>query len=362
MPIKKLQDDRPQRFPMIGKLRKGAAKVDGKMGKDLDHFRFTTEDPAAAATFASNYGATPQQVNVLLPYATAAENLEAWLEQYTASALQVRCDGETQVFYRDAAGNGITTPRPCPLAQGGKCNCKPVGRLAVIVPELARLAWVMVETHSQYDIIQLTENLEAAQALRGDLRGIPFILSRRLREISTPDGKGGRARRAKWLLFLEPDPRWVQRQLLAVQAAALPQFGEMPAIAAPTMRQIAGPIDGPVIDGETDEDDDADYEEEPTPPPAVKPPTTPNGKPLVSAQTLAELNQVGAALYGDEWAATSVKMAEWVSKGAETTLDNLTQGEAAGLLNGLRERLAKKPLTPATQPDPDPTLWQHEAA
>ena len=194
MPIKHLQLDRPAAFPCIGKLRKGGEKqtnAKGKevMGRDLDHFRFTTDDADAATAFGAYYGAEPKAINVFLPYATTDENFQAWLEEYRAGGLVRRCDGETCVFQRDAKGIAVTMPTPCSKS----CGCKQVGRLSVIVPELVRMAYVTVETHSVYDIIQLTENLQAAQAMRGDLRGIPFILSRREREISTPTGDGGRA-------------------------------------------------------------------------------------------------------------------------------------------------------------------------
>lgn len=66
--------------------------------------------------------------------------------------------------------------------------------------------------------------------LRGDLRGIPLILRRKPREISTPeikDGKrtGKRMRRAKSLITIEAKPAWVALQLAAQQQAALPSTG-----------------------------------------------------------------------------------------------------------------------------------------
>ena len=55
------------------------------------------------------------------------------------------------------------------------------------------------------DIISLQQALQAAKALqKGKLAGIPFLLTRREREISTPTDDGKRARRKKSLLWLEP--------------------------------------------------------------------------------------------------------------------------------------------------------------
>lgn len=224
MPIKTLQTNRQAQFPVIGKLRKGGAKPEkgNAPGKDLDHFRFVTDDRNAAEAFLAYYGPEPTEISVFLPFATAAENFDAWMEEYTAGAMLRRCDGETMVFHRDDKNNPVLAPEPCRKACGLACLCKQVGRLKVIIPQLARLAWVMVETHSVYDIIGLTENLQAIEALRGDLRGIPMILSRRPREISTPGQDGKRVRRTKSLLFIEPDPSWVARQLESMRLAALP--------------------------------------------------------------------------------------------------------------------------------------------
>ena len=109
MPIKHLQAERPAAFPCIGKLRKGGAKQtnqNGKevMGRDLDHFRFTSEDQDALTAFAAYYGAEPKAINVYLPFATADENFAAWLEEYRAGGLVRRCDGETCVFSRNEKG------------------------------------------------------------------------------------------------------------------------------------------------------------------------------------------------------------------------------------------------------------------
>lgn len=212
MPIKRLIQQAAQ-FPIIGKLRKGDKKPNEKqMGKDLDYFRFDTDDADAMSKFAAKYGSEPKAINVYLPFRTIDENFSCWQEAYTAGGLKHRCDGETCVIWQDEQGKYRHDPKPCP---GG---CKEVGRLTVVIPELLRFAYVSVETHSVNDIMQLQRNLNAAFALRGDLTGIPFLLIRRPVEISTPSGNDGkRARRTKALLFLEPHPEWVQVKLLEMR-------------------------------------------------------------------------------------------------------------------------------------------------
>lgn len=249
MPIIGLTD-RGASFPRIGTLRKGAPKPEnGKTpGKDLNHFRFDSSDQAALAAFAAAYGAKPQSVHVFLPFASVSENFVTWQEEYAAGGLVHRCDGQTMVLWRDAKGRFSQERRPCPYAAGQKQRtvkepgCRPVGSLKVVIPELKRLAYVSVATTSIHDIMELQANLEAMAAMRGDLRGIPFVLSRRARMISMPTEDGKRVRREKWLLSIEPSPDWVALQLQAMEARALPERGQVLELAA--RAEGTGEVDG----------------------------------------------------------------------------------------------------------------------
>lgn len=218
MAIKGLTDKQAS-FPQIGVLRKGAPKPanSNKPGEDLDYFRFDCGDADAAELFAETYGQKPVAIRVYVPFPTANENFEAWKEEWTASSLKHRCDGETCVRWLKPDATYSTEPKPCP---GG---CKQVGRLQVIIPELRRMAFVTVLTTSIHDIMQIHSNLLALESARGDLRGIPLILKRAPRKISTPSGSNGqRARREKWLITIEAAPQWVDLQLKAQEQAALP--------------------------------------------------------------------------------------------------------------------------------------------
>jgi hypothetical protein len=216
--------DRGATFPRIGELRKGGEKTASGIGRDLDYFRFTSDDKDATEAFKSAYGEQPRSIRCYLPYSTPEQNFGAWMEEWQAGGLIRRCDGETINISRATAGNGYNkNPLPCIKASGKPCGCKQVGRLMVIIPELRRFAYVVALTTSINDIIEIHANLTAAVQIRGDLRGVPFILSRKPRDISTPDPKDPtkRVRREKWLLSIEPAPAWVQEQI-----AQLPAFDE----------------------------------------------------------------------------------------------------------------------------------------
>ena len=220
MPIKRLQKSGQAQFPNIGKLRKGAERPESgnRPGTDLEYFRFTTDDERAAKMFAAAYGDEPADINVYLPFKTADENFSSWQEKWVAGGLEHRCDGETCVRWLDG-DHYSEKPIPCP---GG---CKEVGRLMVIIPELQRLAYVTVETHSINDIINIDDNLRAVEALAGSLEGIPFNLRREPHQISTPGASGKRVRREKWLITIEVDPVWAAQRLTAMHTAAIASIG-----------------------------------------------------------------------------------------------------------------------------------------
>lgn len=219
--------DRGASFPRIGELRKGAEKTGNAPGKDLEYFRFTSDDAGAVKAFEDAYGKEPRTIRCYLPYKDVEANFGTFMEEWLAGGLVRRCDGENIQIERSAKGYN-KEPHACKKEQPGGCKCKQVGRLIVIVPELRRFAYVVALTTSIHDIIELHGNLTAAMEIRGDLRGIPFILSRRPREISMPDKDGKRVRREKWLLSIEPAPAWVQAQI-----EQLPQFEEPALLPAP---------------------------------------------------------------------------------------------------------------------------------
>lgn len=221
MPIKGLTDHAPS-FPRIGELRKGAEKpkTGNRPGADLNgRFRFTSNIEGMVDIFTGEFGEEPNNILCYLPYKTTDENFPSWVEEWGAGSLKWRGDGENLVLWQKPDGTYSTEQKPQP--KGGKAN----GKLHIIIPALKRMGYVVALTTSLNDIMELTGNLRAYETLRGDLRGIPFILSRVPRMISTPSGKGGkRARREKWLLHLETVPDYTQAQLEFAAHVALPQI------------------------------------------------------------------------------------------------------------------------------------------
>lgn len=241
MSIKGLTD-RGQAFPEIGQIRKGAKKEPNRIGADLTYFRveFDENEKKAAETFRAVYKDQPASIRIIFPFNEVDRMWDAWLEAYTAGRMIARSDGEYITYQLDDRSNiivhngldkdGNRVKHPADGIAGHDANGKPVkfkanGRLKVIIPELSRAAYLTVITTSIHDIGNISDQLAAFKELNGgQLAGIPFILRRRKKMISTPGSDGNRVRRAKSLISIEADPEWVKAKLTQLGSLALPNF------------------------------------------------------------------------------------------------------------------------------------------
>lgn len=237
------------RWSRLGKLRKGAPKPEKGPGRELPYWRFTAEGRNAAAieqAFAAKFGKEPTAVEVFLMAATPDEAFPSWMEFWKQSSLERRCDGET-CHLRRVGAQMVRQPVPCICAQelakapNSKPNCVKVGRLAVVIPALIEAGFigeVVVETHSSDDLRTLAARLsvvyQTALQYGGDLRGVPFILSREPVSMSTPRDNGERVKATKYQVRLEPAQAWTSRALEQTRTASLAlASGERVALAAP---------------------------------------------------------------------------------------------------------------------------------
>jgi len=251
MPVIGLTDNIQSRLPRLGKLRKGGEKEKNSKGeevygKDLDHFRFTSDRPEILDAFVEAYGETPRNINVYLPYPTPQQAFPVWSEVWNASGLAHRCDGKNMIRWLEG-DKYIDGSKPC--AGGHTKNdylLDAVGRLDVIVPELIEagfVGYITLETHAKNDIVAILATLEAVYQERQEnplgLRGILFNLRRVKENISIPGyGKrsGQRSRADKWLVKLEPAAEWIRLQIEMAHAA---QFaGELPAWSSGTPSEV----------------------------------------------------------------------------------------------------------------------------
>ena len=273
MPIKGLTD-RGLALPEIGQIRKGAKKTAGGIGSDLTYFRveFDETEKKTEADFRAAYGAQPAMIRIILPFNEVERMWDAWLEAYTAGRMVARSDGEYITYQLDDKSdvivhngidkNGQRVKHPANNIAGRDQKGNPVkfkhtGRLKVIVPELSRAAYLTVMTTSIHDIGNISDQLSAFKELNGgQLAGIPFILRRRKKPISTPGEGGTRVRRVKSLISIEADPQWVSAKLTQLGAVALPNIEKVLLTANVPHDDEPLELDDDEIDGEYTEQED----------------------------------------------------------------------------------------------------------
>ncbi len=356
-PIRGLTDNALPALLRLGILHKGGAKVkktkvvNGQqkeyfvVGPDLDTFRFTSSRPEVQAAFEACFGPMPAMLHVYLLHPTPEGNFSAWKEKHVAGGMVHRCDGETMVLWRGPGGKMSREPKPCPYAgrvmtdeeKRADPPCKEVGRLEVLIPELVKAGFtgtVTVETHSINDIVSIQSCLLAAGEVRGndplELRGIPFVLRREKRLISTPGGGGGRAKSEKSLIVLEPASDWMQlRMEMARQQTMAEPAMEKPAEEAAVVDETTGEImDGDFEEAEEDEEVEELEAGEPTPAtpqPAPQPQSQPTPKP-------ANGNGHSAPQHGRGWPTWSkANQAGFIAECKKMNLDEVAVHEEFGV-------------------------------
>lgn len=267
MPIKGLTDQTitiGAGLPVIARLYKGEEKPENanRPGKDLDYFRveFEPQFEHLRPDWIDLYGERPREFpRAYFAAPTVDEAFQAWKEEWTATVLLHRCDGESQVQWWDTnAGVYFRSKKPCAAPA---CACKPTGRLNLILPDLLEatgiLGYVALTTHSVNDILTLYRYLSDIQRMYGQITGVPFVFGRAKRVISVPKGKsanGGRSERmraSKSLLYVHVAGDFALERLLPAMAAQVtPTVPEpRPILNAEDARRLLGAGDQRRIGG-----------------------------------------------------------------------------------------------------------------
>jgi hypothetical protein len=259
MPIRGLTDQQQpgsHGLPEIARLYKGEPKPeDGRRpGRDLDHFRveFQPEYEILRPLFIQLYGDKPTEFEpVFFAGATVDEVFATWKEEWTATAMLHRCDGEYQVaHYNPQSGYYSTAKIECAVTSGEGCACKQIGRMSLLLPELVDAAGILgtvsVSTHSLNDILTVHRYLSTIQRMHGTLAGVPFRFGRSKREMSVPktakngEYTGERMKVKKSLFYIHVTADFTQERLLPAMANLLPVPSDLPEMESGTARKLLG--------------------------------------------------------------------------------------------------------------------------
>lgn len=260
MPITNLTNV-PKSFLKLGQIRKGAPKGQNAPGKDLDYFRVTflkgKNSQEIEARFKSVYGEKPDYLHVRFADHSIESVWDANFECYKQGGLVAKAGSTAErglywIFYRDPetmetlisderARNQVgydLLAKPIDINQpiyknknGDPFYLEPVGRLKVVIPEIAEIAVGFFEfrPESPRDIRNISAELSAfdsvARQYGKTIAGIPFILRRREEEVSKRiDGKlvAGKS----FVVHLDVMGEWGARALNVIERLALPEIVE----------------------------------------------------------------------------------------------------------------------------------------
>ncbi len=218
------------KFPQIGKIRKGGKKTENQPGPDLEYFRviFNKGEDAAKSEFISEYGTQPDEIDVLLPL-QMEDVWSYWLEAYSRGRQIAKSDGVKFIYMRDRNmnvivrnGKHVDTGEEIPyLGERGAEQAvngvllKPVGRLRVTIPLLMRRAYLELKTHSYEDCDNLDGQVRSIYGMELLMGGVPLVIKRMPVMKTVPGQNGTSFRKEMYMLSIEAKQEWVRWKMLA---------------------------------------------------------------------------------------------------------------------------------------------------
>jgi hypothetical protein len=258
--------DAPKAFMKLGMIRKGEKRKITKQGKngsyeveipvDLDYFRVTFSPGKLAneieEAFRDAYGDRPQELNVRFADASVGEVWDANYECYKQGGMIAKAgtneSGAYWIFYRDPDTAEVLVRNGSPVNEEGRkffekpidlstpiyktsknepVYLEPVGRLQVVIPEVAHLAvgYFVFQPGSPRDIRNISAELGMYAAMASSygntITGIPFVLGRRKEEI-TKNINGKLSKGDSWPVHLTAGGIWGRQAIDMIERMAIP--------------------------------------------------------------------------------------------------------------------------------------------
>lgn len=269
MPISGLTDA-PKAFMKLGMIRKGEKQKITKQGRngayeveipvDLDYFRVVFSPGKLAdeieKAFRAAYGDRPQELNVRFADASVKEVWDANYECYKQGGLMAKAGtndtGAYWIFYRDPETSEVLVRNGAPVGAEGReffekpidlgapiyktqkgeaVFLEPVGRLQVVIPEVAHLAvgYFVFQPGSPRDIRNISAELGMYAAMASSygntITGIPFVLGRRKEEI-TKNINGKLSKGESFPVHLTAGGAWGRQAIEMIERLAIPDHIE----------------------------------------------------------------------------------------------------------------------------------------
>jgi hypothetical protein len=206
--------------------------------------------------FREAYGDRPQELNVRFADASVKEVWDANYECYKQGGLVAKAGtnetGAYWIFYRDPNTMEVLVRNSAPVGEDGRAlfekpinlntpiynmaNGDPalletVGRLQVVIPEVAHLAvgYFTFQPGSPRDIRNISAEIAMYAAMASSygnsITGIPFVLGRRKEEV-TKNINGKLSKGTSWPVHLTAGGVWGKQAIEMIERLALPEYIE----------------------------------------------------------------------------------------------------------------------------------------
>lgn len=171
MPIKNLSDAR--RLPRLGKIRLGIKEVSEKAGKEypveVDYF-------VAPQKVQDVYGEKPKELNIMFPVENPEVFFQQYYKRYGYSLLRCKGDGEIAYTWDEEKGGMKSISCPCEKLDSG--DCKQIGTLQFLLPNVPGAGVWQITTSSKNSIIDINSSIDFIKSVCGRIRMIPLVLRR----------------------------------------------------------------------------------------------------------------------------------------------------------------------------------------
>jgi len=174
MPIKNLSNIR--RLPRLGKISLGIKKTTKKDGTECPPYPSEVDYFVCPIKVQKVFGEKPKELKIMFPIENADIFFQQWYKSYGYNLLKCKGDGETAHTWDEEKGGMKQIACPCEKLETG--DCKRIGILQFLLPDVPGAGVWQISTSSRNSIIDINSGISFIKSVCGRIRMIPLILKR----------------------------------------------------------------------------------------------------------------------------------------------------------------------------------------
>ena len=170
-----------RRLPRLGKIHLGVKEINAKGVEYPKAVNYFVVPPEVAEV----YGEKPTELDIVIPTEDPNIFFPQFYKQYSNKRGLV-CKGDGATANRVGENDGELaelTCNPVTCEFYLKDDCKPVGNLLFVLPEVKGFGVYQIDTSSIHNIINLNSEIALLKNLLGRISGIPLKLTREVQKI-----------------------------------------------------------------------------------------------------------------------------------------------------------------------------------